>query len=108
MGLELIRFFFLQTNHQTEILPEWKPVLNTGKCLDINNQSNLASILCENNLVFLENRVIMSTLSKKYNIPCNVINYNVKYFQLGNSFLLMKGLKQKYLINLMYYKRISY
>ena len=81
------------------VLPAWKGILNGPGCLDINDQSNLARILCKNGLIFLENRVVMSTVIEYYDIPCQMTYLNKRYFEKSNSFLFLKSFKEKHSIN---------
>ena len=73
--------------------------MNGRNCRDIISQENLASILCNEAVVILENRAVMDMILKNYDIPCKVMNNQKRLFETGNSFLLMKGFEYKELIN---------
>lgn len=72
-------------------MPKWKGILNGPGCLDINNQSNLAQILCKNGVVILENRVVMATVIKNFQIKCDISFLPHRYFSKGNSYLVYRG-----------------
>lgn len=90
----------LQDANKT-VLPIWKDVLNGRGCLNINNQTNLAKNVCDEGVIFLENRVVMSTVIKRYNLSCAVTFSPTKYFVKANSFILLKSFQEKKLINSM-------
>lgn len=77
----------------------WKNIVNGKGCLNINHQDKLAKNLCDDNLVFLENRVVMPTVIKQYDIPCEITYLDVKYFEKSNSFIVWKHFQGKKLIN---------
>ncbi|GJQ82948.1 hypothetical protein Trydic_g5948 [Trypoxylus dichotomus] len=89
------------TNDNKILLPEWHGILNGPGCLDINNQTNLAKILCNDGVIFLENRVVMATIIKTYDLPCTITFPPQKFFMKPNSFILLKGFQEKTLINSM-------
>ncbi|XP_019865674.1 uncharacterized protein LOC109594867 isoform X2 [Aethina tumida] len=83
------------TDAYKNVLPHWTGVLNGRGCLDINNQTNLAKILCNDSIIFLENRVVLPNVMKNHNIECNVINFKQRYFKKDNVFLMAKSFRGK-------------
>lgn len=73
------------------LLPKWRGIVNGPGCLDMNNQSNLAEILCRDQLVILENRVVMASVVRNYDVTCQLAYINKRYFVTSNSFLLWEG-----------------
>nr|XP_015840733.1 PREDICTED: uncharacterized protein LOC103315225 [Tribolium castaneum] len=95
------------TNQNREIFPRWRGILNVRNCLDITSQENLSAILCNEDLVILENRAVMEMILKNYDLPCEIMSNQERLFQTGNSFLLSKSFKHKKLIDNMVKKMRS-
>ncbi|KAJ8917228.1 hypothetical protein NQ315_012720 [Exocentrus adspersus] len=87
------------TDENKEILPEWQGVLNNNNCPDINDPSNIQKIICNDNVVVLENKVIMTSMSKTTRYSCTIEAFKDKYFRTGNSFLMLRAFKEKKLID---------
>ncbi|KAJ8968651.1 hypothetical protein NQ314_002192, partial [Rhamnusium bicolor] len=86
---------FTFQNGIKEIIPLWKGILNNEDCLDINHQENIPKIICNNKIIILENRVVMSSVPKHFEIPCQFISFNERYFIKENSFLMWKDFEGK-------------
>lgn len=77
------------------LLPKWENIVNGPGCLDIINQTNLARVLCRNNVVVLENRVVMANVKKNFRLDCNILQMQEKYFQNGNSIAILESFEYK-------------
>lgn len=91
------RFSFLKHKNGS-FLTKWKGIVNGPGCLDIINQTNLARVLCRNNVVVLENRVVMANIKNTFQLECEILTTHQRYFEMGNSLVFTKSFKYKKLI----------
>lgn len=73
-------------------------VVNGPGCLDIINQTNLAQVLCRDDVVVLENRVIMANIKIRYQLECEILHTQQRYFGMGNYIVFSKSFKHKEVI----------
>ncbi|XP_031337347.1 uncharacterized protein LOC116166514 [Photinus pyralis] len=69
----------------------WRGLLNGPGCKDINNQTNLAAILCNERIVILESRIVAASVVNDFHINCDIARVNRRYFVNGNAYLLRRG-----------------
>lgn len=52
-------------------------------------------MLCQNNVVVLENRVVMANIKKNFQLQCEILNTQERYFKMGNSVAMLKNFQYK-------------
>ncbi|XP_023310145.1 uncharacterized protein LOC111691474 [Anoplophora glabripennis] len=87
------------TDGNRNILPQWQRIANNERCLDIEIPLNIPKIICNDNVVVLESKVVMGSLSMMAKYSCTIEAFGEKYFISGNSFLMSKALREKRIID---------
>ncbi|XP_017787236.1 PREDICTED: uncharacterized protein LOC108569960 [Nicrophorus vespilloides] len=89
---------FIDSNRS--LSPEWKGLVNGPGCLDLNDQKNVAPVLCRDNVVVLESRTVISTVRRRFPISCEIAYLKDKLFVKPNSFLMLKTFPLKNIIQM--------
>uniref|UniRef100_A0A6P7FCK7 Uncharacterized protein LOC114328015 n=1 Tax=Diabrotica virgifera virgifera TaxID=50390 RepID=A0A6P7FCK7_DIAVI len=78
---------------QHQVQPMWQNVINTKHCIGFENSSNIVDIMCNNPVVVLENKVIMSSVFRN-KLPCDCAMFRTEYFKIGLVIYVRKHLKE--------------
>ncbi|XP_028132554.1 glutamate receptor ionotropic, kainate glr-3-like [Diabrotica virgifera virgifera] len=84
---------FCHPDQDNVLQPMWQNVINTKHCIGFENSSNIVDIMCNNPVVVLENKVIMSSVFRN-KLPCDCAMFRTEYFKLGLVIYVRKHLKE--------------